>query len=91
MSLALRNTINISKEHASSLSDSAETSEETAAVKQCVPRANLETVLICKEEGSRLLAALLLAPHLLCEGKGPLLRASQGAGGLLHLLAVRGP
>lgn len=76
MSLALKNKINISKEHASSLCDSAATSEKTAAVRQRVPRANLGTVLICKaKEGSWLLSALL-ALQLLHRGKRPLLWVS---------------
>lgn len=85
MSLALRNTVNISKEHASSLSDSLQRLQRK---QQQLSNACQEqvwgTVLICREkEGSWLLTALLLAPHLLQEGKGPLLRVSSwGAEGL---------
>lgn len=55
MSLALRNTVNISEVHASSLSDSLSslTSGKTAVVEQCLPKANLGTVLILKEKEGR--------------------------------------
>ena len=55
MSLALRNTVNISKEHASSLSNSLSpvTSEKTTVVKQRLPKANLGTGVDFKREGKK--------------------------------------
>lgn len=84
MSLALRNTVNISKEHANSLSDSLQRLQRK---QQQLTNACQEPVwgpvLICRREGSWLLTVLLLAPHLLSEGKDPLLRVSSwGAEGL---------
>lgn len=55
MSLALRNTVNISTEHASSLSNSLSpvTSQGTAVVKQCLPKANLGTGVDFKREAEK--------------------------------------
>lgn len=81
MSLALRNMVNISGEHASSLSKplSSVTSGKTAVVKQCLPNANLGMGVDFKRAGagSSLLAAGSPGRRRRRGGEGPFLQTFQ--------------
>lgn len=79
MSLALRNTVNISKEHASSLSNSlsSETSGKTAVVQHCLPKANLGMGVDFRREGESSLLLAAGSPGRWRGGKGPFLQTFQ--------------